>query len=56
MVFWCISHDPDDKLRGSEKVGAGRQAEALKTRNLQARVLMFGKEMFLRREQQRETS
>ena len=34
-----------DQLNGSEKGNAGRQAEALKTRNLQARVSMFGKEM-----------
>lgn len=33
-----------DQLNGSEKVDAARQAEAFKTRNLQARVLMFGKE------------
>ena len=36
-----------DQLRGSEKGSGGRQTEAFKTRNLQARVLMFGKKMFL---------
>jgi hypothetical protein len=36
-----------DQLRGSEKVDATREAEALKTRDLQTRVLMFGKEVIL---------
>ena len=41
-----------DQLRGSEKGDAARQAEGFKTRHLQTRVLMFGKEMFVRRNQE----
>jgi len=39
-----------DQLKGSEKVYATRQGEALKTRNLQDLVLGFRKEMFLEKE------
>ena len=34
-----------DQLKGSENPYAVGHAEVLKTRNLQIRVLMFGKEM-----------
>ena len=36
-----------DQLKGSEKGAVARKAETFKTRNLQARVLLFEKEMFL---------
>jgi hypothetical protein len=39
-----------DQLKGSEKVDARGQGEALKTHDLQARVLMFGKEMIFEEE------
>lgn len=34
-----------DQLKGSEKIDARRRTDAFKTRDLQTRVLLFGKEV-----------